>query len=98
MTEFGANHTAYQHLADDNHVFIPTNTTEVLKFQLGRSIEVLDIAQWQKEGLLSLEIRTIGDVLTADEETIQQIHYVGEKRSRRIRNAAHSAVYEYLSG
>ena len=38
------------------------------------------------------------EVLHASETKLQRIAYVGEVRSRRMRNAAIAAVYEYLSG
>lgn len=66
--------------------------------QLAKSIDVLDIAFWQRQGLRKLGLTTIGDVLNSSEVKLMQIYYVGEKRSRRMRNAAIEAVYEYLSG
>ena len=36
--------------------------------------------------------------VNASESKLQTMSYVGEKRSRRIRNAALAAVFEYLSG
>jgi hypothetical protein len=63
-----------------------------------KSIDVLDITPWQKNKLTSLKIYTIGDVLKSTETMLQKAYYIGEKRSRVMRNAAIAAVYEYLSG
>jgi hypothetical protein len=42
---------------------------------------------------------TVGHVLSCREhDLIEKILYVGEKRARRIKNAAEAAVLEYLSG
>ena len=63
-----------------------------------KSIEVLDITEWQKQKLREMKLETVVDVLKATETELQEAWYVGEKRSRRMRNAAIVAVYEYLSG
>jgi hypothetical protein len=98
MSEFGANHTAYQALLSAVPTFSEPEVGETLRMQLAKPIDVLDITEWQRAGLRQLNLMTIGDVLHATETTLQFIPYVGEKRSRRMRNAAIAAVYEYLSG
>src|SRR5947207_1837163 len=69
-----------------------TDSSAVLARQLARPLDVLDIPQWQHARLLSLGLKTIGDVLNSSEETFKKIYMVGDKRSRRIRNAAIDAV------
>jgi len=98
MSEFGANHGAYKSLLDAMPTFAEPDVAEVLQGQLEKPVSVLDISDWQREGLLSLGLNTVGDVLHASETKLQEIAYVGEVRSRRMRNAAMAAVYEYLSG
>jgi hypothetical protein len=78
--------------------FVEPEIGETLRRQLAKPIRVLDITLWQRENLLKLGLETVGDVLHASETKLQQIAYVGEVRSRRMRNAAIAAVYEYLSG
>jgi hypothetical protein len=98
MSEYGANHNAYQSLLAEVPTFTEANVGDILSKQLAKSIDVLDIAYWQRKGLRSLGLTTIGDVLNVSEYKLMEISYVGEKRSRRMRNAAMEAVYEYLSG
>ncbi|MEQ1948955.1 MAG: hypothetical protein ABL995_17320 [Bryobacteraceae bacterium] len=98
MSEFGANHSAYQSLLTEMPAFKEPSAGDALQQQLAKSIDVLDIAYWLREGLRKLGLTTVGDVLNSSEVELMQIHYVGEKRSRRMRNAAMEAVYEYLSG
>jgi hypothetical protein len=98
MTEFGANHSVYQELVQSNPVFVPTDPTATLAKQLAVDLDVLDIPQWQKNGLRGLGLKSVGDVLSSTEEVFQKIRMVGAKRSRRIHNAAVEAVFEYLSG
>lgn len=98
MTEFGANHPAYRQLLD--HVAkIPAQPGGfALGEQLAKSVSVLDLSDWQRSKLIELDLLTVGDVLNATEEKLQEAMYVGEIRARRMRNAAVAAVLEYLSG
>lgn len=98
MSEFGANHPAYQPLLTAVPTFSETDVGDVLKQHLAKQIDVLDITQWQRDRLRELGLATVGDVLRASETKLREIAYVGEVRSRRMRNAAIAAVYEYLSG
>ncbi len=98
MSEFGANHPSYQDLLALVPNLEEIDQFEVLKGELGKPIDVLDITDWQKQKLREMDLKTVVDVLQATESKLQEAWYVGEKRSRRMRNAAISAVYEYLSG
>jgi AAA domain len=98
MTEFGANHPAYKSLVEFLDRTPPQVGGYALGEQLAKSIDVLDISEWQKGKLLELGLSTIGDVLDATEAKLKQALYVGDVRARRMRNAAVAAVLEYLSG
>jgi hypothetical protein len=97
MTELGLNHPEYSEIVKEPHL-PEIDVSDLLNTQMLKSIDVLDITAWQKDTLKSLKIYTIGDVLKATETTLQKAYYVGEVRSRVMRNAAIAAVYEYLSG
>jgi hypothetical protein len=98
MTEFGANHSSFKALLDSNPLPMEASVPSALDSQLAKPIEVLDISDWLKDALRGLEFNTIRDVLNATEEQLQRAYYVGEVRSRRMKNAAIGAVLEYLSG
>jgi hypothetical protein len=98
MTVYGANHVDFQSLLDKMPKFEEATSTAVLHDRLTRPLQVLDLTSWQKEKLAGLGLTTVGDVLQATEEQLQEADYIGEKRARRIRNAAMGAVFEYLSG
>jgi hypothetical protein len=98
MSEFGANHPSYQELMNLVPPLQEIDQFEVLRAELSKSIDVLDITDWQKQKLKEMDLDTIGDVLQATETKLREAYYVGEKRSRRMRNAAIASVYEYLSG
>jgi hypothetical protein len=98
FAEYGANHPAYRELLDVMPAFVEPDAFDVLQRQMEKDIEVLDITDWQKSELKKIGLGTIGGVLQADEHGLQAIKYVGEKRSRRMFNAAVSAVLEYVSG
>lgn len=97
-TEYGAAHGSYQDLLDDVPEFREPDMSEVLRRQIAKPIDVLDITEWQKQRLTEVGLDTVGDVLEATETRIREAYYVGQKRARRARNAATAAVYEYLSG
>lgn len=99
MKEYRANHLAFLPVVNEK----PTLSDESLGRaafieRISKPIEVLDLTDWQKEVLRTLNLNTLADVLNATEADLKKAHYVGEVRSRRMRNAAFAAVYEYLSG
>ena len=98
MTEYGANHVAYRSLVDSAASLGDGQPAFVLQRQLEKSVGVLDISDWQKAKLKGLKLLTVGDVLNATEERLKEAMYVGPVRARQMRNAAVSAVLEYLSG
>ena len=98
MSEYGANHPFFQELVASVPNFAESDLSAVLNRQLEKSINVLDITDYQAECLHGLGLDTVGSVLRATETKLQQAYYIGEVRSRRMRNAAIAAVYEYLSG
>lgn len=98
MSEYGANHPVYESLVSDFDDFNDKVISDALELQLDKSVEFLDLPRWLIDALINLSLTNIRDVLSATEETIQQAYYVGEVRSRYIKNEAMSAVFEYLSG
>ncbi|MEI9864766.1 MAG: hypothetical protein WDN00_09470 [Limisphaerales bacterium] len=98
FTEYGANHAAFQSLNDLVGPFKESDLSQVLIAQLAKPISVLDLTDYQRNGLVSIGLDTVGKALNAGEEDFQKISYVGPKRSRRIMNIALASVLEYLSG
>ncbi len=99
MAEYGQNHPAYA----TETIILPTLENDsvnqqALSEQLAKSVRDLDLTDWQKETLEEIGLTTIRSVLQATEEDLQKAKYVGEVRSRRMKNAAMAAAYEYLSG
>jgi len=98
MSEFGANHQAYISLNPEITDFDDSIINDALDRQLAKPVDFLALPNWLIEKLKGLGLNQIRDVLDATEEEIQKAYYVGEKRSRYIKNEATSAVFEYLSG
>lgn len=96
--EYGANFSAFDSLKNVVPDFSELDGEGLLAEQLAKPIEVLDLSVWQKEKLRELNLNTIQEVLRAGEEKLKEAYYVGEKRARRMRNAALAASFEYLSG
>lgn len=98
MSEFGENSKAYDSLLEKVPKFSEPNMTECLKMQLTKSIDVLEITEWQKSKLRELSINNLGELLMSKESDLMKAHQVGKVRSRQMKNAAFAAVFEYLFG
>ncbi|HKM84090.1 MAG TPA: hypothetical protein VJY15_24415 [Candidatus Acidoferrum sp.] len=98
FTEFGANAPAFAGLVDVVGTFQEPDMSQVLQAQLGKSVNLLDITDFQKDCLRQLGYDTIGKALRAKEVDFQEADYIGPVRSRRMMNAVVSSVLEYLSG
>ena len=82
----------------DESIIGQSKSFSILQDQLTKSIDVLELSDFQRKTLKSVEILSINDILTASDARIQQARGIGAARTRRIKNAAHAAVLEYLSG
>lgn len=98
MSEYGANNKYYNELLSAIPKFNEPNMSECLKKQLSKSINVLELTEWQKRKLIDLNVNTIGELLSSSESKLMQAYYVGEVKARRMKNAAMAAVFEYLFG
>jgi hypothetical protein len=99
MVEFGQNHQAFAGGTSALATLEQDGVNlQALNDQLSKSVQELDLTEWQKQTLQEIGLPTIRDVLQSTDTDLQRAKYVGEVRSRRMRNAAFAAVYEYLSG
>ncbi|MFJ7890756.1 hypothetical protein ACIQYL_22080 [Lysinibacillus xylanilyticus] len=96
-TEYGINSKNYESLKVDFKDLNEPDMPGVLNEILLKEIEVLDLPVWQIEELKNVCIFKIKDILLAKEEDFKKIYMVGDVRARRIKSAAVSSVYEYLS-
>ena len=96
FTEFGANNKHFKSIKDTEAIIDYANTSDSLLTMLDKSINSLELTNWQKESLKSIGVNTIKDLLQKTEQDLQQIHYVAGYRSRQMRNAALEAIFEYL--
>ena len=98
MTEFGMNNPNFKPLVDEIPNFMENDTTEILEKELSKSIDVLDLTNWIKETLRTININTVRDILNTTEAALKRAYYVGDKRARLVKTAAIASVYEYLNG
>ncbi len=98
MQEFGANHSAYKSIQRISLETLQGDGNVALEARLLADVGCLDLTAFQKQKLAELNLHSIGDVLAAPEEKFKTLYYVGEVRARQMRNAAVTAVIEYLSG
>lgn len=98
MVEYGANHSSFEDLVKyvETIPIVPSNFD--LQQQLSKPIDELDVSDFQMRKLKELKLETIKDVLSSNEQKLQEAFLIGPVRSRQMRNAAVSAVLEYLSG
>jgi hypothetical protein len=97
IIEFGRDHDAYQSLQlrlDDS----ARRGNIVLDARLRSSSSELGLSKFQRSVVENLKLRTVGDVLQAEESTFKKAKGVADVRARQIHNAAQAAVMEYLSG
>lgn len=94
MSEYGANHPLYKNIQGT----VVGSETDALKAQLEKSVDLLELTEWQKQKLHEISIHTIGDLISASEEKLKQAKYIANVRARTIRNAGIAAVCEYLLG
>jgi hypothetical protein len=99
FTEYGANYSVFSALTGAVGNFREVvDMSAVLQRELEKSIDVLDLTEYQKNGLHLIGINTVGAALQASELEFQKIIYVGPVRSRRMMNIVVASVLEYLSG
>jgi hypothetical protein len=98
FTEFGVNHPAFSSLTSIVGNFEEKDLSLVLERELAKQIQVLDLTDYQKQGLQSIGLTTVGQALQASETDFQKIYYVGPVRSRQMMNIVVASVLEYLSG
>ncbi len=94
MSEYGANHPAYQDIQGK----VVGVETDALKEQLDKSIDLLELTDWQKQKMREISICTIGELISAPEEELKKAKYIADVRARTIKNAGIAAVCEYLLG
>ncbi len=98
FTEYGSSHPAFASLTSVVGEFQEVDMSAVLQRELAKQIDVLDLTEYQKNGLHTIGINTVGDALQGSEWTFQRISYIGPIRSRRMMNVVVASVLEYLSG
>jgi hypothetical protein len=98
FAEYGANHPVFAELTSVVGNYQEADISAVLARELAKPISVLDLTDYQIQGLLSIGLDKVGTALQASETEFQRINYIGPKRSRKMMNVVISSVLEYLSG
>ncbi len=94
MSEYGANQTVYSQIQGS----CATANYNIIKEQLDKSIDLLELTEWQKQKMHDISINTIGDLISTTEACLKKVKYISDVRARNIMNAGIAAVFEYLIG
>lgn len=76
MTEYGANHSLYKKIQG----CVVGDETDALKKQLEKSIDLLELSDWQKQKMHEISINTIGELISASENKLKQAKYIADVR------------------
>jgi hypothetical protein len=98
ILEYESDHSAYIPLDSFALGGIAHSGNAALRVRLRAPSHLLDVTKFQREKFAELNLPTIGDVLDADESVLMRAKQIGRVRARQMRNAALTAVMEYLSG
>lgn len=93
---YNKNHKLFDHIKGSD--ILESSDNSFLDEMIDRSINELDLTEFQKRRLREQDLSTIGDVLTSSEHILKKGYYIGDVRSRQMHNAAQAAVMEYLAG
>lgn len=97
-TDYGMNSPKYPDLSEINGIVDYQGGEEIIKIILKKSVNELDLTNFQKKLLNDAKINTIEKILSGSESDLMRVPNVGEKRSRKIWNSAYNSVIEYVSG
>ncbi len=95
FSEYGANNKLFSDMKNLSPDDLPNRSIEFEQI-INQSIDQLELTLWQKERLKEIGINTIRDLLIVEEEKLMTIKYVGDCKSRRMKNVVMAAVFEYL--
>lgn len=94
MSEYGANQAVYSAIQG----VVEKEDIDSLREQMKKSIDLLDLTDWQKQKMHEISINTIGELISAPEGKLKKAKFIADVRARRIKNAVIAAVCEYLLG
>lgn len=98
FTEFGAASQQFAEISASVGEFVEADMSTARADVLARSVDHLDLTDYQRGALRSLGLDTIGKALASTEEAYQSVKYIGPVRARKMMNSVTAAVLEYLSG
>lgn len=96
LNEYGANSKFFEDIKEFEPNVDFENTSDDLLRLLSRPIDELQLTDWQKDNLKKINVNTIKDLLLIEESDLKKIYYVGDYKSRQMKNIAMAAMFEYL--
>jgi hypothetical protein len=96
LNEYGGNSKFFEDIKDVKTNISFDGSSEDLLNVLSKSVDELQLTNWQKNKLKSINVNTIKDLLLVEEVELKKIYYVGDYKSRHMKNVAMAAMFEYL--
>lgn len=98
VTEYGANSTAFKEIEQiQNNLNLDDRGIDIQTL-LSRSIDILDIYEYQKTEIKKAGFSKLSDILNSSENDLQRAYLIGPKRARNIYNLSMNALLEYIIG
>lgn len=98
VTEYGANSAAFKEIEQiKNNLNLDDGGIDIQTL-LNKSIDILDIYEYQKMEIKKVGFSKLYDILNSSENDLQRAYSIGPKRARNIYNLSMNALLEYIIG
>lgn len=96
VTEYGANSAAFKEIEQiKNNLNLDDGGIDIQTL-LNKSIDILDIYEYQKMEIKKVEFSKLHDILNSSENDWQRAYFIGPKRTRNIYSLSMDTLLEYI--
>lgn len=96
VTEYGANSAAFKEIEQiKNNLNLDDGGIDIQTL-LNKSIDILDIYEYQKMEIKKVEFSKLHDILNSSENDWQRAYFIGPKWTRNIYNLSMDTLLEYI--
>lgn len=96
VTEYGANSATFKEIEQiKNNLNLDDGGIDIQTL-LNKSIDILDIYEYQKMEIKKVEFSKLHDILNSSENDWQRAYFIGPKRTRNIYSLSMDTLLEYI--